>query len=296
MTDSRDRTLRRPEGYSNWGRWGADDERGAANLVDADVVRRAAGYVREGRSYDLGLEIRRDAPLGGPRAAVQHFMAVDGGDFAALGRDGWGTADDYIVMATGGTTHIDGLCHMWYDGKLYNGFPYTDVRSSGAQRCGIECVGGLVVPGHVFDFVDRPTSEPDLITRADVELYVEEFELSVEAGDAALFRTGWIAAALRREERGRSFPAVSPDVATWVADHDLCMVGADNIAVETTPSPSQGNMPFHDVVLRDLGVYLIELLDLEAPARDRVRTGMLVVSPLRIHRGVNSPLNPVLVV
>ena len=281
---------------SNWGRWGADDERGAANLVTPEVVARAATHVRSGRSYDLGLQIRRDAPLGGPRAGVQHFMAVDGGDFAALGRDEWGTADDYIVMATGGTTHIDGLCHMWYDGRLYNDFAYTEVRSSGAQRCGIEKLGGLVVTAHLFDFVGRDTDVPNVIGRADVERYVAEHDLEVLAGDALLFRTGWIEAALRKQEKGVDFPAVSPEVADWIADHDVCMVGADNIAVEATPAPDQGNMPFHDVVLRDLGVYIIELLDLSAPAKDGVRTGMFVVSPLRIHRGVNSPLNPILVV
>ena len=153
---------------SNWGRWGSDDERGAANLVTSDVVARAASCVREGRTYQLGLEIRRDAPLGGPRAAVQHFMAVDGGDFAALGQDDWGTADDYVVMATGGTTHVDGLCHMWYDGHLYNGFPYTEVRSSGAARCGIENLGGLVVTAHLFDFAERETRERYQIKAEDV--------------------------------------------------------------------------------------------------------------------------------
>jgi len=281
---------------SNWGRWGTDDERGAANLVSPEVVSRAAAQVRTGRTYELGLEIRRDAPLGGPRAAAQHFMAVDGGDFAALGRDAWGTADDYIVMATGGTTHVDGLCHMWYDGCLYNGFPYTEVRSSGAQRCGIENLGGLVVSAHLFDFADRPTESPNLITADDVRAYTREFDMSVEPGDAVLFRTGWIEAALRREDRGREFPAVAPDVASWIAEHDVCLVGADNVAVEATPSPDQGNMPFHDVVLRDLGVYIVELLDLSAPAADGIRSGMLVIAPLRIKRGVNSPLNPLLVV
>jgi len=227
---------------------------------------------------------------------MQHFMAVDGGDFAALGRPGWGTADDYIVMATGGTTHIDGLCHMWYDGHLYNGFPYTEVRSSGASRCGIENLGGLVTTAHLFDFVDRPTREPNRIGVDDIRQYAEQYSITVEPGDAVLFRTGWIEAALRRQERGVDFPAVTPDVASWIAEHDVSLVGADNIAVEATPRPDQGSMPFHDVVLRDLGVYILELLDLSGPAANGVRSGMFVIAPLRIHRGVNSPLNPLLVV
>lgn len=281
---------------SNWGRWGADDERGAANLVTDAVALRAAARVRRGKTYSLGLEIRRDAPLGGPRSPMQHFMAVDGGDFAALNRPGWGTADDYVVMATGGTTHIDGLCHMWYDGHLYNGFPYTEVRSSGASRCGIENLGGLVTTGHLLDFVARPTRAPNVIGVDDVRALVAERGITVEPGDAVLFRTGWIEAALRRQDRGVDFPAVAPEVAHWIAEHDVSLVGADNIAVEATPRPDQGSMPFHDVVLRDLGVYILELLDLSTPAADGVTSGMFVIAPLRIHRGVNSPLNPLLVV
>jgi kynurenine formamidase len=280
----------------NWGRWGDADERGAANLVDAACVARATRRVEQGRTYELGIEIRRDAPLGGPRAGAIHLMAIDGGDFAALGRDDWGTADDYLILATGGTTHVDGLCHMWYDGKLYNGFPYTDVRSSGAARCGVEKLGGLVTTAHLLDFADRETERADVIGAADIERYVSERALEVGSGDALLVRTGWMEAALRKEESGRSFPAVGADAADWVADHDIAIVGADNIAVERTPGPTDSDLPLHASLLTDLGVYILELLDLSGPAADGVGSGMFVLAPLRIHRGINSPLNPLLVV
>lgn len=280
----------------NWGRWGDADERGAANLIDAACVARASRAVLHGRTYELGLEIRRDAPLGGPRAGAIHLMAIDGGDFAALGREDWGTADDYLILATGGTTHVDGLCHMWYDGHLYNGFPFTDVRSSGASRCGVEKLGGLVTTAHLLDFVDRETERPDVIGAADIERYVAGHGLEVGAGDALLFRTGWVEAALRKQEQGLRFPAVGADAADWIADHDVAIVGADNIAVERTPGPTDSDLPLHASLLTDLGVYMLELLDLSGPAADDVTSGMFVLAPLRIHRGINSPLNPLLVV
>ncbi len=280
----------------NWGRWGAQDERGAANLIDAACVARAARLPRQGRVYELGLEIRREAPLGGPRAPALHLMAIDGGDFAALGRSDWGTADDYLIFATGGTTHIDGLSHMWYDGHLYNGFPFSEIRSSGAGRCAVDKIGGLVTTGHLLDFVGRATDEPGVIGAADIERYVVERELEVGSGDALLFRTGWAEAALRGEEQGQSFPAVAADAAEWIAARDIALVGADNIAVERTPGPRDSSLPLHAALLTDLGVYLLELLDLSRPAADGVGSGMFVIAPLRIHRGVNSPLNPLLVV
>lgn len=283
-------------GASNWGRWGDGDQRGTTNLLSSDVVLRALAAARLGRVYQLGLEIKKGMPLGGPRAEPLHLMAIDGGDFAALGREDWGAADDYLMMATGGTTHIDGLSHMWFDGAMYNGHDFRTVRSSGAGRLGVEHIGGIVTRAHLLDFAANPPARADgVIETADVERYLAEREVSVESGDALLFRTGWMDAALAgREREGESFPSVGADVGHFIAEHDIVLVGADNLAVERDPGQST-NLPLHKIVLRDLGGYLVELLDLSAPAADGVTSGMLVLAPLRIHRGVNSPVNPLLV-
>ena len=279
----------------NWGRWGADDQRGTANLLSDAVVQRALATPSEGRVYQLGLEIKKGMPLGGPRAEPLHLMAIDGGDFAALGREDWGAADDYLMLATGGTTHIDGLSHMWFDGAMYNGHDFRTVRSSGAGRLGVEHIGGIVTRAHLLDFAAEPPAREDgVIESADVEQRLGARGLPVEAGDALLFRTGWMDAALRGETSPGPFPTVGADVGRFVADHDVVLVGADNIAVERDPGAST-ELPLHTAVLRDLGGYLVELLDLAAPAADGVTSGMLVIAPLRIHRGVNSPVNPLLI-
>jgi kynurenine formamidase len=279
----------------NWGRWGDDDQRGTANLLSDEVVRRALQAPSAGRVYQLGLEIKKGMPLGGPRAEPLHLMAIDGGDFAALDRDDWGAADDYLMLATGGTTHIDGLSHMWFDGAMYNGHDFRTVRSSGAGRLGVEHIGGIVTTAHLLDFVAQPPARDDgVIEAVDVERLLDARGATVSPGDALLFRTGWMDAALRREPPPSSLPTVGADVGHFVADHDVVLVGADNIAVERDPGSST-DLPLHKVVLRDLGGYLVELLDLAAPAADGVTSGMLVIAPLRIHRGVNSPVNPLLI-
>jgi kynurenine formamidase len=92
-----------------------------------------------------------------------------------------------------------------------------------------------------------------------------------------------------------TFPVVSPSMAQWFADHDIAIVGADNIAVEATGR--RGVLPpLHKVLVRDLGVTIMELLNLREPGEDEVQGGLLVVAPLRISRGVGSPVNPLLVV
>jgi kynurenine formamidase len=277
---------------TNWGRWGPDDERGAANLLTDEAVLAACSAPRSGKVYNLGIELKPGAPVAGNRISPVHLMSSDGGDYAALGRDDWGTADDYLFLASGGTSHIDALSHVWSGGSLYNGFSYREVRSSGAGRCGIEKTGGLVARALLIDLAGRPAEAG--LKGADIDAYLEERGLEARAGDALLFRTGWMEAALAGELEGRSFPVVDPEAAAWIADHDISLVGADNPAVEATGT--RGTLPpLHRVLIRDLGVYIVEMLDLRAPALDGVDSGLLVVAPLLISRGVNSPVNPLLI-
>jgi kynurenine formamidase len=284
-----------PARDSNWGRWGADDERGTANLLTPTTVLRALARPRSGCVYELGIEVRRGAPVGGTRISPLHFMTQDGGDFAALDRHDWGTADDYLILATQGTTHVDGLAHVWSEGKLYNGFAFTEVRSSGAGRLGLEKLGGLVAAVHLLDFSHLRGDGAPEITADLVDAAFAGRSTAPEAGDAVLFRTGWMDDALAGGEPvdGR-YPVVAESMGEWFADHDVAVVGADNIAVEATGR--RGVLPpLHKVLVRDLGVTMIELLDLRPPAADGVESGLLVVAPLRISRGVGSPVNPLLI-
>jgi kynurenine formamidase len=278
-------------GPSNWGRWGDDDERGAANLLTDEHVLAACAVPRSGRVYNLGIEVRQGAPVAGQRISPLHLMSSDGGDYAALGRDDWGTADDYLFLAAGGTSHIDALSHVWSGGSLYNGFSFREVRSSGAARLGIEKTGALVTRALVLDISDAGGEELD---GDQIEARLAAHGLAAAPGDALLFHTGWMQAALAGELEGRSFPVVAQAAGEWLAENDIAIVGADNPAVEKTGV--RGALPpLHGILIRDLGVYIIEMLDLSKPAADGVHSGLLVVAPLLISRGVNSPVNPVLI-
>lgn len=279
----------------NWGRWGPDDERGAVNLITPEKVLAAVSQVTGGRVFELGIEIRKGAPTGGGRPSPMHFMTHDGGDFAALGRDDWGTADDYLSLPTQGTTHIDGLAHMWYGGELYNGYSYREVRSSGAGRLGIEKLGGIVTTAHLIDLTERIDSDRLEVDSDDLEAHFAEIGVRPEPGDALLLRTGWMDAALAGADVGEHrYPVLAANVSGWFAEHDVAVVGADNIAVEATGR--RGVLPpLHKVLICDLGVAMMELLDLSGPSSAGVRSGLLVIAPLRISRGVGSPVNPLLI-
>ena len=61
------------ERFSNWGRWGADDELGTLNLVTDDVRRGAAALVQHGRTVSLARPLDTHAGPANPYPA-HHFV------------------------------------------------------------------------------------------------------------------------------------------------------------------------------------------------------------------------------
>jgi kynurenine formamidase len=305
---------------SNWGRWGSDDQRGALNLVDAEAIRRGAAQVRTGRLYHLGQDIRDTrVPMMAGRPAPQHFMSFDGGDFAAgfrasaaIGETKRFAEDTVLVPVHGVTTHLDALCHQWEGDTLYNGFPGAGVRSYGAARLGIERFEGLSTRGVLLDIaaLTQETSLPGdfLITADHVRACLERQKLTVEPGDAVLVRTGWSETFRDAPDTyGGLQPGVGASAGLLLADAGVCLLGADNVAV----NPHNGFNPqrntfvddprtpykydLHIPYLRNLGIYLLELLSLSALARDQVYEFQFNLAPLMIKGGTGSPVNPLAV-
>jgi kynurenine formamidase len=289
---------------SNWGRWGDEDERGALNLIGPDQVRGAAGLVRSGRVFQLGLSIQAaGVPRYPPRPPAVHLMIRHGGDYlaGAVQPESVGTADDYLALATHGTTHIDALSHLWYDGAMYNGVHPREVRGSGAARNGIDKIGPIVTRGVLLDVAGAAGVERlapgHAIGVDELEDCVARQGVDVGAGDVLLVRTGWLTQyAVDPEVYNGPQPGLSVRTVPWLVERDVAVVGADNMAVECSPDPDGGHVPLHQRLLRDYGVHLIELLDLEELAAARAWEFLFVAAPLRIKRGVGSPLNPVAIV
>ena len=285
-----------------WGRWGPDDERGAANLIDQAAVRRGSATVRSGDVVSLALPMR--AGFGSTavgRQPLQHFMTRDGGDYRAGDRErpGFGFADDYVLLGTHGGTHIDALAHIWQDGLMYNGFPASAVTSRGASVCGIERVGPIVTRGLVVDLV--PASQPylapgQLIGVEALRRAVRQTGVEIMPGDALLVRTGWSDAWLCGAADTEAWPGLDLDCAEWIVERGIALVGADNVAVEGFPSSDPScQAPLHVELIRNHGIYLCELMSLtEICARGRPDF-LFVASPLPLSRAVGSPINPVAV-
>jgi len=286
---------------NDWGRWGADDQRGAANLIDSASTMRGLAAVRSGSVLSLAVPLKGGrGPIAGRRAPLQHFMMRDGGDYAAgLKERGFGFADDALVMSSHGTTHIDALSHIWVDHQMWNGFSADKVSSAGAAVCGIEQLGPVVTRGVLLDLAQPggpSTHDEYQITASDLEEACSKNGLVPQPGDALLVRTGWLERWRRGAASEQRWAGLRVDCADWMHDRGFAVVGADNIAVEWGPTGDPHDAaPLHVAMLRNRGVYLMELLDLEDLAASGQGAFLLVLAPLRLVGGVGSPLNPVAV-
>ena len=285
-----------------WNRWGGDDERGALNRIGAEQVRLAASLVRTGQVISLTQPLSPRTPMPPHRAGMQHFMGRDGGDYAAGARrpGGFQFAEDSVVMPLHIGTHIDALCHAWYDDRLYNGFAGDGTRSTtGAARCGIDKMGPIVSRGVLLDIARQrgdPLVDGVAIGRADLQRAADAAGAEPGEGDVVLIRTGWWER--QADPRAVSFdtePGLDVDAALWLAEHGVAVVGADNFAVEVIPFPQGTVFPVHQRLIRDFGIPLLEGLVLHALAETGRGTFMFLTSPLPVVGGTGSPVAPVAV-
>ena len=284
------------DSLSNWGRWGDDDQLGALNLITPDVTTAAAATVRTGRTVSCARPLDTAPSADNPSPVAHHMTGTH--------TEGWGA--DYVALAPHGfaTSHLDALCHIFHEGKLYNGYATETVTAHGATRLGIHRLrSGIVTRGVLLDVPARrgvDALEPgDPIFPEDLEAAEERAGLRVRAGDALLVRTGrwrW------REAHGPwdvALLAAGLDAAClpWLRERDVATLGSDGVS-DVLPSRVDGvTMPIHTVVIVAMGVHLMDNLDLEALAGACAEEGrwefLLTVAPLVLRRGTASPVNPI---
>jgi kynurenine formamidase len=287
---------------SSWGRWGEDDERGALNRLAPERMAEAVRLVREGISVTLSLPMNTTAAADNPEPAV-HYMTSEGHDDNGPGQLRFAT--DYVGADYhhDGHTHIDALCHVAYEGLLYNGSPAGSVTSGGATVGSIEALAnGLAARGVLLDIPrlhGSPWLEPGQhVFRGDLEAAEREQGVTVGEGDVLLVRTGHTR---RLSELGPWRTAdlkagLHPTAMTFVAERGVVALGSDGNS-DTAPSSTEGvDFPVHVLALNAMGVHLFDYLQLEDLLAACERAGrwefLFVAAPLRITGGTGSPLNP----
>ena len=292
----------------SWGRWGEQDERGALNLVGPERVLEALSGVARGEIFELGGALdRASTPVPRFRQAPTLVMTRDGGDDARQRRTPSAIpapafAEDLLFISPQAGTHVDALCHVFRDGKMYNGYDALEVTSSGSLRCGVENMGSVVTTGALFD-LSSVTAPGELVGGVEVTVAMLERAAAnrgfgaLPPGSAALLYTGWRATAASNREFMSAAPGISMDAARWLADQDVAIVGADTLGVEVGPSGSETSaIPVHEFLMAERGIYLLELLELEALVRAEVGRFAFVMCPLAITGATGSPVRPIAIV
>lgn len=294
---------------NNWGRWGDDDERGTVNLISPEVVARAAGLVRHGRTFSLAwpLAFERNLQMGNlPGRSVLHTMTSVNqpmlGDTAQFC-----SSDDVVVMGLQTATHWDALAHVSYDGRIYNGFGAATVTGGGASRAGIHNVGALVSRGVLLD-VARTLEVDHLdggfaILPEHLDAAAAKSGVTVGAGDVVLVRTGHVHHLLDRKRPdtvayAMSNPGFGWQCAEWFHDHDVAAVAIDNLTFDVYPCQDDAAFfPVHLLCLVEMGLlqgqnWILEDLAADCAA-DGVYEFLLEASPQPFTNALGSPVNPV---
>jgi kynurenine formamidase len=299
---------------SNWGKWGPDDEVGALNYLGPEQVLAAAQLIRSGKVFTLQRLI--GDPKGDPvwpgRTPAERTQIFDEGDWDEGGTGpafpgGLHYADDKINAFLQGSTQYDALGHVWFDGKIWNGY---DARTTigGLDKASVEPIAqrGVVGRAVLLDLArfrgKRTLDAAETFTHEDLLACAQAQGVEIRKRDILVIRTNFLQLFFDLGDKffeGFCEPGLvySPELVQWFDDMEIPNLVTDTIANEVTFDPNNGvALPLHCALMRNLGVTLTEIADLEKLADDCADDGryefFYAAAPLKVAQGSGSPVNP----
>jgi kynurenine formamidase len=272
---------------SNRGRWGPDDELGTLNFLTPERRARAAAEIRTGAVVSLAHPL----PLGTTRLeqSVHTVWRV---------HEPFQYASELIAMAFHGAavTHLDALCHMHREGRMYNGYPASEVTPRGSRRCSVEqmsanCAGrGILLDMARLRGVDRLPGGLAL-TPDDLDAAERRQGVRVESGDLLFVRVGG-----RPERAAEGNAGLTPECAVWLREREAALLGTD-VGTDVNPGrPGRWGLLMHQLLIAEIGMPLVDNAALDELGAACERLGrssfFVVLAPLRIEGGTGAPVNP----
>jgi kynurenine formamidase len=285
---------------SNWGRWGPNDEMGTLNLITAAKRRQAAALVREGLSVSLASDasFQKDVDVPCP---VEWSM-TNASETSATDRVA------YPCIHGAGTTHLDSFAHIFFEGRMWNGYRAADwvTKERGARKASILTMKDGIVTRAVLYDIPRlkgvPYLEPGTrVYPEDLEAWEKHTGVRAGPGDALLFRWGRWA---RRAQLGKwpindAMAGLDNSVIPWLKQRDIAILGWETPSYAPKPPGDLSGNPVHDFALTILGIHILDRADFDAAsevaAARRRWEFLLTIAPLRIPNGTGSPVNPLAV-
>jgi kynurenine formamidase len=289
---------------SNWGRWGDKDELGAANLITPAKRKQALDLAREGLTVSLAHDVIQEKAVDAPTILDRTVITVSPG----VAMDRYQYSGTYHGVTH---SHLDSVdCHIMVDGKGYNGVSMEEIKAAGGcPRGSIHALkDGVVTRGILFDATRLPGKatpqgwlEPGTaIHREDLEALEKIQRVRVSPGDVILLYTGrWKRrAALGPWPNATGFAGYHIDVAYFLKERGVSFIGSDG-PNDVSPSGLPQGVGLHQLALVAMGVSIFDNLDFERAAEEARRLNryefLFMAAPLRIEKGMGSPLNPLAV-
>lgn len=254
------------------------------------------------KTYDLGRPLFTGMPQSPNHPRYWQSHPRRHGDMVRA--DGGSAADDLITTGTHVGTHLDALCHVSHDGKMFGDRDAMQAQIGGFEELGVHTVDPMFCKGVLLDIPAvlgvEVCDAAHEVTAGELERAADRQGVRPGEGDVVLIRTGWG----RRFVEGDPFigkdtgtPGVGEDGAEWVASTGVRAAGAETIAFERI-APGEGHalLPAHRVLLVQHGIHIIETIDLEALAQDEVYEFLFVLIPLKLVGATGSPVRPLAVV
>lgn len=246
--------------------------------------------------YDLGQPYFAGMPHHPAHPPFLFGLVKQHGEY--VGPGGSSSSSDAIALGSHVGTHIDALCHFSCGGKLFGGVEAANVQSytGGLKQYSVDTIPPIVRRGVLLDIarVAGVDALPDdfVITPESLEQSLEQAGVAIQPGDVALLRTGWARyfedpAKFISQVRG---PGPAIDGARWLSGKGVFAAGSDTVAFEKVPD---AGMPVHVHLLVENGIHIIECLDLEELAAERVYEFQFIAAPMKIRGATGAPVRPI---
>jgi kynurenine formamidase len=281
-------------------KYGEGDTLGAFNELSPERVVAAAGLVKTGRTFRLGVETGRDTPAYGARSFELFAVANGDGTGSTLGTNRASFNDDWMLTWLGIGTQIDGLAHFGIEHEYYNGNRVEEFyQPTGVTKFATHEFPPIVTRGVLLDVAGHRGVERleggDVIRKAELVAIAKKQGTPVQAGDVVLLHTGWqTLAASDPAAFLASEPGLDVDGAEYLASLGVVAVGADTWGLDVAPSPDPKQVfPAHQVLLAKNGVYILENIQTAELAKDGTAPFLFVLGVPRFVGAVQMVINPV---
>lgn len=289
--------------------FGKDDQIGMLNLIDAASRDAIVSRADAGKVFDLSVDYFAGMPswIAANDPGYQLWMTHTPRGEELDDVMGKGQAANELVSYSGDAislythcgTHVDALNHFGYHGRIFNRFDAHDHigsrhwRVSGADRHPPTIARGILLDVAGLHGVDMlPPSHG--IGPEDLEGCLKHQQTELRPGDVVMVRTGRMRAWPDPAAYINDAPGLNRAGAEYLAKGGAITIGGDNLALEQGPSADPENwMVVHTYLLAEAGIPIMEVVDLEALAAEKVYEFCFFGACLKLRGATGSPMRPV---